>query len=1058
MGLSLIRVGIGVGFAVIGALTLPAPQSGARTLPRIDAFGAVPVPASSDDVLPLAKRKPVIAGVLSVEPRLGVPTFLRGAGSGEPLPSFGAAPSPKSSLAVDAIARSRVADLADLYRISVDEVDALLVQDVQRLPDGGAIVRFANRIDGIDVFREHANVLLDRQGALVAIGGYVTGAPATHRVKARADPPDPRQAIAAALADYKFPPSIAERLQPRGESGGYAYFALPNDALSDDGSALTEAARAKPVWFRTGAGLVAAHYVETQVRDGNGPWSLDSHAYVIAQTDGTLLYRHNQTADAAFTYRVFAEASGSNLPLPSPVGRNGFPHPTGTPDGYQAAYVPANLVTLQNAPFSRNDPWLEAGATMTAGNNVEAFANLAAPDNFGPADPNECSLARSVTGDLHACVNRAATFDYAYDPTQAPNASRAQIMAAVTNLFYMNNYLHDWYYDAGFDEAAGNAQRDNYGRGGIGNDSIYAEAQDYSGIDNANMTTPADGQRPRMRMYVWTESAALSKVNAPAALAGVREAGTADFGAVAFDFSGDLAVALDEADVEGPTMTDGCTPFTNAAAVSGRIAVIDRGTCLFVVKAKNAQNAGAAGVLIVNNVAGLVSMAGDDATIALPVLSVSLADGAAIKAELGSGNRVNMRMARKNAVAREGSVDNTLIAHEWGHYISNRLVANANGLTTQQAQGLGEGFADFHAMLLLVKDGDRSLPNNVGFSGAYTSTAYPMSGPDFAPDVLNNAWYYGTRRYPYSRDMSRNPLTFRHIGDGVALPAAAWRSPTNGGNGNAEVHNTGEVWGSMLWECYSNLLNDTGRLGFVQAQERMKRYLVGGYKMMPANPTFIEARDAILAVMEAQDPLDHKLCLHGFAKRGAGVGAVPPARYSEDNAGVGESYMTVLPADGTRRPVIEYYHAGFDHYFVTDIPDEIAKLDDGTFAGWSRTGESWNAYADTPVGSAAVCRFFSTAFGLRSSHFYTSDVGECERVRQNADWQFEGQVFGVLAPGPSGNCPTGTQPVYRVYNDGQGSAPNHRYTTSSATRGAMLAKGWIAEGYGAAGVIMCAPL
>ena len=44
-------------------------------------------------------------------------------------------------------------------------------------------------------------------------------------------------------------------------------------------------------------------------------------------------------------------------------------------------------------------------------------------------------------------------------------------MAAVTNLFYMNNYLHDWYYDAGFDEAAGNAQRDNYGRGGLANDS-----------------------------------------------------------------------------------------------------------------------------------------------------------------------------------------------------------------------------------------------------------------------------------------------------------------------------------------------------------------------------------------------------------------------------------------------------------------------------------------------------------------------------------------------------------------------------------------------------------
>ncbi len=1058
MALSLIRVGIGVGFAVIGALTLLVPPSGARTLPRIDAFGAEPVAASSGEIVMSAKRKAVVAGTLSIEPRLGVPTFLRGSGFMEGARSFGATPSSESSVAIDALARAHLADLAGLYRITADEVNALPVQDVQRFPDGAAIVRFANRIEGIDVFREHANVLLDREGALVAIGGYVTGAPTARQAKARADPPDPRQAIAAALADYRFPPSVAQQLEPRGESGGYAYFALPKDARSDDGSALTQAARAKPVWFRTGAGLVAAYYVETQVRDGNGPWSLDAHAYVIAQADSTLLYRHNQTADAAFTYRVFAEASGSNLPLPSPVGRNGFPHPTGTPDGYQAPPAPANLVTLQNLPFSRNDPWLAAGATTTAGNNVEAFANLVEPDNFGPADPNECNLAQPVVGDLHACVNRAATFDYAYDTTQAPNASRAQIMAAVTNLFYMNNYLHDWYYDAGFDEAAGNAQHDNHGRGGIGNDSIYAETQDYSGIDNANMTTPADGQRPRMRMYLWTKSAALSRINAPAALAGVKEAGTADFGASAFDLSRDLVLALDAADTEGPTPTDGCTPFLNASAVAGRIALIDRGTCFFVVKVRHAQDAGAAGVLIVNNVTGLVSMTGDDATITIPVLSVSLADGAAIKEALAAGTRVDMRIARRSAVAREGSVDNTLIAHEWGHYISNRLVANANGLTTQQAQGMGEGFADFHAMLLLVKDGDRSLPANAGFNGAYTSTAYPMSGPDFAPDVLNNAWYYGTRRYPYSRDMSRNPLSFRHIGDGVALPASAQRSPTNGGSSNAEVHNTGEVWGSMLWECYSNLLNDSGRLSFAQAQERMKRYLVGGYKMMPANPTFVEARDAILAVMEAQDPLDHKLCLHGFAKRGAGIGAVAPARYSEDNAGVGESYMTVLPANGTRRPVVEYYHAGFDHYFITDIPDEIAKLDSGTFAGWSRTGESWNAYADTPAGSVAVCRFFSTSFGLRSSHFYTSDVGECALVRQNADWQFEGQVFGVLAPGPSGSCPTGTQPVHRVYNNGQGSAPNHRYTTSGATREAMLAKGWVAEGIGTEGVIMCAPL
>ena len=82
------------------------------------------------------------------------------------------------------------------------------------------------------------------------------------------------------------------------------------------------------------------------------------------------------------------------------------------------------------------------------------------------------------------------------------------------------------------------------------------------------------------------------EVNAPATLAGVKEAGTAAFGPTSFDLTGDLVLARDAATIEGPTTTDGCTPFTNAAAVAGKIAVIDRGDCLFVVKVRNAQDAG----------------------------------------------------------------------------------------------------------------------------------------------------------------------------------------------------------------------------------------------------------------------------------------------------------------------------------------------------------------------------------------------------------------------------------------------------------------------------------
>ena len=123
----------------------------------------------------------------------------------------------------------------------------------------------------------------------------------------------------------------------------------------------------------------------------------------------------------------------------------------------------------------------------------------------------------------------------------------------------------------------------------------------------------------------------------------------------------------------------------------------------------------------------------------------------------------------------------------------------------------------------------------------------------------------------------------------MPLPAAPPPSLAYAGPDNSEVHNTGEVWGLLLWECYSNLLNDTPRLTFAQAQDRMKRYLVAGYKVTPINPTFVTARDALLATMKSQDNADYESCLHGFAKRGAGLGAVAPDPFSPTNNGVVES-------------------------------------------------------------------------------------------------------------------------------------------------------------------------
>jgi mono/diheme cytochrome c family protein len=171
---------------------------------------------------------------------------------------------------------------------------------------------------------------------------------------------------------------------------------------------------------------------------------------------------------------------------------------------------------------------------------------------------------------------------------------------------------------------------------------------------------------------------------------------------------------------------------------------------------------------------------------------------------------------------------------------------------------------------------------------------------------------------------------------------------------------------------------------------------------------------------------------------------------------------TATGGGGSKVLAVEYYNAGFDHYFVTAIPDEITKLDNGTFAGWQRTGLTFNVYAvsNAPAGSATVHRFFSTSFAPKSSHFYTANPAEFNNVLNNPNWQYEGDVFNVPMPGADGTCPAGTLAVYRLYNNGQGGAPNHRFTTDLATRDSMLGrppdKAWVAEGAGI-GVGMCAP-
>jgi alpha-N-acetylglucosaminidase len=153
---------------------------------------------------------------------------------------------------------------------------------------------------------------------------------------------------------------------------------------------------------------------------------------------------------------------------------------------------------------------------------------------------------------------------------------------------------------------------------------------------------------------------------------------------------------------------------------------------------------------------------------------------------------------------------------------------------------------------------------------------------------------------------------------------------------------------------------------------------------------------------------------------------------------------------------IEFVHAAFGHHFISADPAEVAKLDTGVFSGWARTGLAFNVHGKAAAGRASVCRFFTTAFPPTSSHFYAPRGLGCEGALDNGDWQFEGDVFFTALPDADGHCPGDEQPVYRLYNNGQGGAPNHRFTTDASVRAQMLASGYIAEGTGI-GVGMCSP-
>jgi hypothetical protein len=426
-----------------------------------------------------------------------------------------------------------------------------------------------------------------------------------------------------------------------------------------------------------------------------------------------VLVRHCLTqysSDA--TYRVFTGDS------PTPFSP-GWP----TPNAAQPPQVQRTLVTLPALDSTASpNGWINDGDNETRGNNVDAHTDLNGDDLPDLPRPQGSPVR---------------VFDFPMDLTQSPGTYSS---AAVVNLFYWCNLMHDRLYELGFTEATGNFQNDNFGRGGQGNDAVQADAQDGSGFNNSNFNTGgSDGSGARMQMYV---------------------------------FNG---------------------PATN----------------------------------------------------------------------------------------RDGDLDAQIVLHEYTHGLSQRRVGQGTGISALQTAGMGEGWSDFYSLSVLSKFGDD--PNATYAMAAYAT--FSLGG------ITTQNYYCGIRRYPYSTDLSKNPLTFKDID-----PAQASAHSQVSYNpiflfgvfpGTAtEVHNMGEVWCMTLWEMRANLI---GRYGFFDGNELALQLVTDGMNLSPANPTYLQARDAILQADQIDSGGANYVQLWtAFAKRGMGGGATSPA--SSTTSGVHEDF------------------------------------------------------------------------------------------------------------------------------------------------------------------------
>jgi extracellular elastinolytic metalloproteinase len=564
---------------------------------------------------------------------------------------------------------------------------------------------------------------------------------------------------------------------------------------------------------------------------------------------------HDDVGDAAERLGRTAVAESSLAGTPFPVNDGSSYRVFGFPT---ESLIDGDRVLLNNpadalaSPFGWHDTDGVAGPefTITRGNNAHAYLDQdddEAPDFGGSPDGGS-----------------GLDFDFPVDFTQHAQAYRP---AVVANLFHTNNVIHDVLWQYGFDDASGNFQANNYGRGGAGGDPVRAEAADGSGTNNANFSTPAaDGNPPRMQMYLWPGNQ-FGRQN-QVVVTGVGEfgAGWARFGppATTAGTSGPIVLVSGN----GRNASRACGQLDRLPA--GAIAVVDAGgNCDFLEKVQNAEAAGARAVIVANDQAGNPPVLGGsfaEAPPTVPAVSVTQADGVAIKAALPASGAV--RKHPNHPGIRDGDFDNAIIIHEYGHGVSNRLTG---GLKTMNClsgnEQAGEGWSDYLAISLLLNPAvdDPQAPRGL--------VPYAL----FQPSRQSN----GLRPRPYSRNMAIQPFTYDSI------KTAGWLNGTS----LSLPHGVGHGWAAILWDLTWDLIDKYGFNPDIYGawnsggNNRAIQYVIDGLKLQGCFPGFVVSSRAVIeAADELSDGADTCTVWAAFARRGLGFSAVQGTTNRDDNS------------------------------------------------------------------------------------------------------------------------------------------------------------------------------